>query len=163
MDRTIFYQDTLLDNITSDLIPIIDNYYQIESRPFCVIGKFQVSYPGYRIVLENDMKCSEFGKLFVDFHTKMEGVPSIDNFKGQNLFCGDSMITFMRLNERGMVTFYYLQCERLSKIRMNEIIPFEFTYKKYYIDMKYLSSSSVSLLADLTIPRKISLYVRSDY
>ena len=83
-------QNTLLNKIIPDLWPIIEEYFR--TFPKFVIGSYDVEYPGYRMIEENDLN----HKIFIDelayFYRTNKGFPSVDDFYGNVLFCRNKIL-----------------------------------------------------------------------
>lgn len=60
----MFNNGTLLDDILKDLQLIIIEY--IRTYPLFIIGKYNITYDGYRLVDKSDMDNPDFVKLLVD-------------------------------------------------------------------------------------------------
>ena len=62
----VYPANTVLDNILPELwVNIIDNMY----HPF-VVGKYNLQYPGYRLVTNNDFSKQENKDYFVNYCKK---------------------------------------------------------------------------------------------
>lgn len=155
-------QNTLLNKIIPDLWPIIEEYFR--TFPKFVIGSYDVEYPGYRMIEENDLN----HKIFIDelayFYRTNKGFPSVDDFCGNVLFCKNKILgfynCFLRLcmNDsdnifisRGssifFTTLYNYHCQNNSDEYMFE----KFRELKTYV------------VLDITPPRPlIGLFVKND-
>ena len=81
----IFQEATILNRIITDMRPIIQEY--LHTYPLFVIGKHNSSYPGYRIITENDFECKQTIKTFIKYYKYHKGLPAIDSFNGAVLCC----------------------------------------------------------------------------
>lgn len=76
----MFNNGTLLDDILKDLQLIIIEY--IRTYPLFIIGKYNITYDGYRLVDKSDMDNPDFVKLLVDSYWVNGGIYSIDDSSG---------------------------------------------------------------------------------
>jgi len=110
----IYPANTTLDNIYPDLwINIINMYH-----PF-VVGKYNLQYPGYRLVTDKDFFKQENKNNFVNYCKKNNGLISVDYIKtGVLYFDRKSVIVFDK---------YCLVCNGSDKGNMKKGIKCSFS------------------------------------
>src|SRR5690606_5516581 len=128
-------QNTSFNKIIPDLWPIIKEYFRTFSK--FVIGSYDIEYPGYRMIEENDFNNKILFDELVTFYRTNKGFQSVDDFCGNVLFCRDKLLTlndrFLRLNlsefktipiAKGSIiffftTYYYCRDEAVEHVFEN--------------------------------------------
>lgn len=80
--------DTALNQIISDLWPIINEYYC--TQPIFVVGKISGNYPGYRLITEDDLRNKIIINSLVSYYKRNKGISSLDDFCGVYI-CGNDI------------------------------------------------------------------------
>lgn len=154
----IFQEATLLNNIITDLRPIIQEY--LRTYPLFVIGKHNSSYPGYRMTTKNDIKCDQTMKTFGKYYTVHKGLPAIDSFHGDVLCCDKYSL---------QCEHRYIRCTFAEEyniygsvyIKLNNIIPFRISQPVSLMDNIHYVYTGSHFHYD-TIDCKVGLYIKCD-
>jgi len=98
MENYIILDNTLLQKIYKDLWPIIQKYY--DSYPLFGIGKLRETYPGYRLINNDDINNESFDIVLEKFYNRSMAV-KLFSFSGVGYFyntahlCGDNIDVYI--------------------------------------------------------------------
>ena len=76
------HSNTIFENVCDDLWKKIS--YYCDNYMIFVIGKFNKSYPGYRLLTNEEIHLDHFKDELAKYYTKNNGIYSLDNFKVKN-------------------------------------------------------------------------------
>jgi len=161
-------ENTLLNNIVLDLLPIIDVYfnaYQLFAigNPFAkdvgvkpTRGSYEIVYGGYRMVTKDDFMSDTFFASFREYYRVHNGLPSLDNFKGGVLCC--------QKNNTFVIDNYYVRCTPSTAYWINNInIEFRKIYSFKTSNRKseiLWNNNKLHFRSEFNIQYKIGLFVR---
>lgn len=154
----MFNNGTLLNNILKDLQPIIIEY--IRTYPLFAIGKYDVTYEGYRLVNKSDKDNPNFMKLFMDGYWVNKGLYSLDDSDGDVLSINGYVLGIGIFSDEKCLSTGYIYDNRgwhYREIKKKEIIPLYTYFGDVLVKIDYVKCFWKHK------DTKIGLFVKNDF